>query len=72
MKCDSPPVSIERGDTYVCLCMRVTHADLLEAIACRNARTLTDLRRDTGAGDGCMACHRRLRCYLPVAEQVVS
>jgi bacterioferritin-associated ferredoxin len=33
-------------------------------MACQAFRSLADLRRQTGAGDGCMACHRRLQRYL--------
>jgi bacterioferritin-associated ferredoxin len=58
---------------YVCVCLRMTHTELVSAITCLNIRTLKDLRLQTGAGDGCTACHRRLRHYLgPVAEEGVS
>jgi bacterioferritin-associated ferredoxin len=51
----------------------MTHTELVSAITCLNIRTLKDLRLQTGAGDGCTACHRRLRHYLgPVAEESVS
>jgi bacterioferritin-associated ferredoxin len=42
----------------------VTEEVLVEAFATQNVRTLKDLRRHTGAGDGCMACHHRLKAYL--------
>jgi bacterioferritin-associated ferredoxin len=64
MECDGLSVPAGRRDAYVCVCMRITHADLLHAVAGDEVRTLADLRQQTGAGDGCMACHRRLRCYL--------
>lgn len=53
-----------RSDKIVCACLRVTAAELTEALATREIRTLKDLRCQTGAGDGCMACHRLLRRYL--------
>ena len=51
-------------DAYVCTCLKLTQVDLVKAIQCLDIRTLKDLRSHTGAGEGCMACHRRLRCYL--------
>jgi bacterioferritin-associated ferredoxin len=63
-----PPEGMAAPDPpYVCACMRLTHADLIEAVAAGTIQTLADLRRQTGAGDGCMACHRRLACYLSPA-----
>jgi NAD(P)H-nitrite reductase large subunit len=51
-------------EEVVCDCLRVTAGELLEALATRAVRTLKDLKRETGAGDGCMVCHRLLRKYL--------
>ncbi len=48
----------------VCRCLGVTEAVLVEALVTLEIRTLQDLRRETGAGDGCTACHRLLRRYL--------
>jgi bacterioferritin-associated ferredoxin len=63
MGCDGLP-SLNPGETYVCACLKLTQADLVRAIQCLGIRTLKDLRNQTGAGDGCMACQRRLRCYV--------
>jgi bacterioferritin-associated ferredoxin len=52
------------GLRYVCRCLRVTEQVLAAALAAHDIRTLKDLKRHTGAGDGCMACHRRLKGYL--------
>jgi bacterioferritin-associated ferredoxin len=52
------------GLRYVCRCLRVTEEVLVEAFATQDIRTLTDIRRHTGAGDGCMACHHRLTAFL--------
>jgi bacterioferritin-associated ferredoxin len=67
LKCDGMSSSAKTGAGYVCACLKVTHADLLAVVARHEVRTLKDLCRYTGAGDGCMACHRRLRGYLDVA-----
>ena len=49
---------------YVCACLRITERELLRTLASANVRTLRDLRRTIGAGDGCTACHRTLQRYL--------
>ena len=48
----------------VCRCLGVTEAVLVEALVTLEIRTLQELRRETGAGDGCTACHRLLERYL--------
>jgi bacterioferritin-associated ferredoxin len=48
----------------VCRCLQVTEAEVVAAIESLELRTLKDVRRHTGAGDGCTACHKRLRTYL--------
>jgi bacterioferritin-associated ferredoxin len=52
------------GLRYVCHCLRITEDVLAQAFATQDIRTLKDIRRHTGAGDGCMACHRRLQGFL--------
>ena len=52
------------GLRYICHCLRVTEEVLTEAFATQDIQTLKDIRRHTGAGDGCMSCHRRLQAYL--------
>jgi bacterioferritin-associated ferredoxin len=37
---------------------------LAEALAGREIKTVKDIRRLTGAGDGCNACHKILKTYL--------
>ena len=49
---------------YVCACLRITERELLSTLASANIRTLRDLRRTIGAGDGCTACHPTLQRYL--------
>jgi bacterioferritin-associated ferredoxin len=48
----------------VCRCLRVTESVVLNALTTGGARSLKELRQETGAGDGCTACHRLLRGYL--------
>jgi bacterioferritin-associated ferredoxin len=60
----SDACSADCGLRFVCRCLRVTEQVLAEAFASQDIRTLRDIRRHTGAGDGCMACHRRLAVYL--------
>ncbi len=58
------PCSADCGLRYVCRCLRVTEETLTQAFATQDIHTLRDIRRHTGAGDGCMACHRRLKSFL--------
>jgi bacterioferritin-associated ferredoxin len=48
----------------VCRCLQVTESALVEAVRVLELRTLKDVRRHTGAGDGCTACHKLLCKYL--------
>ena len=53
-----------REGRYVCTCLRITECELLNTLSSANIRTLRDLRRTIGAGDGCTACHPALKRYL--------
>lgn len=48
----------------VCRCLQITEGQLLDAIQTLELRTVKDVRRATGAGDGCNCCHADLRHYL--------
>ena len=48
----------------VCRCLQVTEDALLAALDAGGITTLRDIRQCTGAGDGCTACHRKLKSYL--------
>jgi bacterioferritin-associated ferredoxin len=48
----------------VCYCLGITESAVIEAVCNREIETLCDLRRHTGAGDGCTSCHARLRSLL--------
>jgi NAD(P)H-nitrite reductase large subunit len=54
-----PPAS-----PIVCDCLRVTEADILDAIKHEEIRDVKDIISYTQAGDGCTACHPLLREYL--------
>ena len=49
---------------YICHCLKVTEEALLDALRTRPIQTVRELREHTGAGDGCTACHARLRTYV--------
>ena len=48
----------------VCHCLQVTEDMLLHALDTFDLNSVKDICRHTGAGDGCTACHGRLRQYL--------
>jgi bacterioferritin-associated ferredoxin len=51
-------------ERVVCRCLRVTEAKVLDALSSRAICSVKELRSCTGAGDGCMACHRLLQRYI--------
>ena len=51
-------------ETIVCVCLRITESQLIDAMATRQICSLKDIKRHTGAGEGCMVCHRLLKRYL--------
>ena len=53
-----------------CHCLQVTEEALLDAIAVFGIDSLADARRHTGAGDGCTACHRKIRRYIEQSRRV--
>ena len=56
--CDGCP------DRVVCNCLQVTEGELVQALTTVELRSVRDIRRHTGAGDGCTACHKALVKYL--------
>lgn len=56
--CDGSQCAGCPGD-YVCHCLRITE-EMVRTAVVMGAESVTDLRRQTGAGDGCTACHKRL------------
>ena len=51
-------------EQWVCHCLQVTEAEVVDTIVSLEIRGLRDLQRQTGAGDGCTACHGRLKQIL--------
>lgn len=45
----------------ICHCLQVTEGEVADAILTLGLTTLDEIRRCTGAGDGCTCCHRRLK-----------
>jgi bacterioferritin-associated ferredoxin len=56
----------------ICRCLRVSEAEVRQALITFDLRTLKDLRRHTGAGDGCTACHVRLSACIQEHTQSLS
>ena len=56
----------------VCRCLNVTETVLLRALATMDLKTLKEVRRRTGAGDGCNACHRILQRYLQKQQRAYA
>ena len=64
-----PAPELPEDTGYVCSCLRITECQLLATLARTEIQTLRDLRRATGAGDGCTACHQTLGIYLAAHVQ---
>ncbi|MCA9114878.1 MAG: (2Fe-2S)-binding protein [Planctomycetaceae bacterium] len=58
---DLPPVTASRT---VCHCIRVTEAEIENAITDGMAQSVRCVMNQTGAGTGCTACHPAIRRYL--------
>jgi bacterioferritin-associated ferredoxin len=63
--CRTCPSAGSCGDRLVCRCLRVTEAAVIAAVR-GGAGSVRDLRAATGAGGGCMCCHRELKRYLTI------
>ena len=57
---------------YVCHCLKITEEEVVEAVAVLGLSTVSEVRRHTGAGDGCTACHQRLRLLVVACTQSSS
>ena len=65
-RCDTCPGRL------ACRCLKITEETVIETAAALGLHTVSDLRRHTGAGDGCTACHQRLRLLLTHAQSSSS
>ena len=52
------------GDSIICRCFKVTKQEVHDAVASGNARTISQLRCETGAASGCMACLCKIKQLL--------
>lgn len=68
---NAPHADSDGSDPIVCHCLQVTESTLSDAIAVSGISTMKELCRETGAGGGCTACHRRLRELLQKTDQSV-
>jgi bacterioferritin-associated ferredoxin len=48
----------------LCRCLQITEEAVAEAVSLFGLTTVKEVRERTGAGDGCTACHRRIRLVL--------
>ena len=65
----APPRPVRGPGGFVCACLQITEQQLLDTLSSTPVRSLRDLRRTLGAGDGCTACHDVLRQYLEAGAQ---
>ena len=56
-----PPFAQPQTGDWACACFRLSAEDVRKALTDRDIRTVAELKRETGAGSGCTACHPRLR-----------
>lgn len=63
---DPVPASACEGCPHkvVCRCLQVTEAQVVRMITRLELRSIRDLKKYTGAGDGCTCCHGKLEEYL--------
>ena len=52
------------SDKVICRCLCVRESTVAEAIDLYGAQTWRDVRRLTGAGDGCNSCHCAIKDLL--------
>ncbi len=60
------------GDAIICRCFQVTKAEVHEAVASGNARTISQLRCQTNAGTGCMACLCKIKQLLAERAAMIA
>ena len=53
-----------RPGRVVCRCLNITEGALVDVLTTRPIAHLKELRKATGAGDGCTCCHETLKEYL--------
>jgi bacterioferritin-associated ferredoxin len=68
--CNNRPDCSGCSARMICHCLQITREMLHDALVSLDLHTLHDVRRATGAGDGCTACHRQLRLFLEQHRRV--
>jgi NifU-like protein len=48
-------------DPLLCRCLAVTQSQVVDCIAVTGAETVRQVTECTGAGRGCLSCHRKIR-----------
>lgn len=70
-ECSSYSCSDRQGQ-IVCHCLQVSEDRVVEAITALSLTSLREICRYTGAGEGCTACHCRLKEYLELHSYASS
>ncbi|MFM7159886.1 MAG: (2Fe-2S)-binding protein [Planctomycetaceae bacterium] len=61
---DCAGVEQQTGDEIVCRCLNVRRSTIESAVAVCGLASIREVKSTTGAGDGCTACHARIREML--------
>jgi len=61
--------SADCDESIVCHCLAISESTVADAIAVCGLSTVREICRETGAGGGCTACHRRLKELLHKTNQ---
>ncbi|MGE0608715.1 MAG: (2Fe-2S)-binding protein [Pirellulales bacterium] len=56
----------------VCRCLKITEADILDAVENGELQSVQDVVEQTGAGDGCTACRRTILEYVLSRRNAVA
>ncbi len=59
-------------DRIVCRCLKITEDAVIEAIVASGVSNVRELRRCTGAGQGCTACLRRLQLLIQEHAELLA
>jgi bacterioferritin-associated ferredoxin len=60
----TPEACDDCSDKVVCRCLQVTEAQVVRMITRLELRTVRDVRKMTGAGEGCTCCHAKIQEYI--------
>lgn len=60
----SSPSRTECSTRIVCRCLQITEEAVVRAVSTLHLKTVRDICKQTGAGDGCTCCHQALNEIL--------